>query len=85
MNAKIATVKSSGTRVQDEALLVAAAKSGDHEAFKLLVERHRQVVLFSTMPFTENLEDTEDAVQQCFQKAFVHLKQLSVNRAREVH
>ena len=75
MNAKIATVKSSSTGIQSEALLVAAAKRGDHEAFKLLVERHRQVVLFSTMPFTENLEDAEDAVQQCFQKAFVHLKQ----------
>lgn len=54
---------------------MAAAKSGDHEAFRLLVERHRPVVLFSMRRFTDSLEDAEDVVQQCFQKAFVHLKQ----------
>jgi RNA polymerase sigma-70 factor (ECF subfamily) len=75
VNAKIATVKSGGTRIQDEALLVAAAKSGDHEAFKLLVDRHRRMVLLCIMRLIDNREDAEDVVQQCLQKAFVHLKQ----------
>lgn len=74
MNATIATTKSRGPAPSD-ASLVAAAKSGDPEAFKLLVERHRPIVLFSAMSLTDTHEDAEDAVQQCFQKAFVHLKQ----------
>jgi|SRR5215470_5952021 len=59
---------------KDEASLVAAAQSGDQDAFEFLVERHRRMVLFCTMRLTDNLEDAEDVVQQCFQKAFVHLK-----------
>ena len=75
MNATITTTKSCGAALSgDEASLV-AAKSGDPEAFKLLVERHRPIVLFSAMPLTDTHEDAEDVVQQCFQKAFVHLKQ----------
>lgn len=74
MNATIATTKSRGA-VPSDASLVAAAKSGDPEAFKLLVERHRPIVLFSAMPLTDTHEDAEDVVQQSFQKAFVHLKQ----------
>ena len=58
----------------DDAMLVAAAKSGDDEAFELLVERYGRIVLFTVLRFTANREDAEDVVQQSFQKAFVHLK-----------
>lgn len=67
MNATIATTKSRGA-VPSDASLVAAAKGGDPEAFKLLVERHRPIVLFSAMPLTDTYEDAEDVVQQCFQR-----------------
>lgn len=54
---------------------MAAAKRGDHGAFKVLVDRHRRMVLLCVMRLIDNPEDAEDVVQQCFQKAFGHLKQ----------
>jgi len=60
---------------RDDTSLVASAKSGDCEAFEILVERHGPTVLLTALRITRNREDAEDVVQQCFQKAFVHLKQ----------
>jgi RNA polymerase sigma-70 factor (ECF subfamily) len=58
---------------KDEAMLVLAARSGDAQAFEILVERHQQRILATSRRFTRNREDAEDIVQQTFQKAFVHL------------
>ena len=57
----------------DEATLVLAAKSGDGQAFEILIERHRQRILAVARRFTRVREDAEDIVQQSLQKAFVHL------------
>ena len=57
----------------DEATLVLAAKSGDGQAFEILIERHRQRILAVARRFARIREDAEDIVQQSFQKAFVHL------------
>jgi len=57
----------------DEATLVLAAKSGDGQAFEILIERHRQRILAVARRLTRIREDAEDIVQQSFQKAFVHL------------
>jgi RNA polymerase sigma-70 factor (ECF subfamily) len=53
--------------------LVAAAKSGNLQAFEVLVERHEQKIFFVARRITGTREDAEDAVQQTFQKAFTHL------------
>ena len=64
---------------EDDAKLVADAKSGSNEAFEVLVRRHQARILSATWRFTRNREDAEDIVQQSFQKAFVHLRQFEGN------
>src|SRR5258708_4958509 len=59
--------------VEEDALLVAAAKARDTRAFELLVERHERKIFSMAQRITRNREDAEDVVQQSFQKAFIHL------------
>jgi RNA polymerase sigma-70 factor (ECF subfamily) len=59
---------------QEDAALVAAAKTGDARAFELLVQRHEGRIFSLAQRMTRNREDAEDVVQQSFQKAFIHLK-----------
>jgi RNA polymerase sigma factor (sigma-70 family) len=54
--------------------LVVAAKDGDRLAFGELVRRHADKVLHMTLRITRNREDAEDAAQECFVSALVHLK-----------
>src|SRR2546430_11625000 len=42
---------------EDEAALVLAAKSGDGQAFEILVERYQQRILATSRRFTRNRED----------------------------
>ncbi len=58
---------------QEDAALVAGAKTGDARAFELLVERHKKRIFFVAQRITRTQEDAEDVVQQSFQKAFTHL------------
>jgi RNA polymerase sigma-70 factor (ECF subfamily) len=60
---------------QEDAALVAAAKTGDDHAFEVLVERHQSRIRAVAWRFARVPEDTEDIAQQTFQKAFLHLKQ----------
>ncbi len=57
----------------EEAVLVLAAKSGDGQAFEILIGRYQRRILAVARRFTRVREDAEDIVQQSFQKAFVHL------------
>ena len=59
---------------QEDAVLVAAAKTGDARAFELLVERHERKIFSLAQRITRNREDAEDVVQQSLQKAFIHLE-----------
>ena len=59
---------------EEDAVVVAAAKTGDGRAFELLVERHEGRIFLIAQRITRNREDAEDAVQQSFQKAFINLK-----------
>src|ERR1700742_1292095 len=54
--------------------LVAVAKNGDKSAFDELYKRHAEKMFRTTRRITRNREDAEDAVQECFLNAFVHLK-----------
>jgi RNA polymerase sigma-70 factor (ECF subfamily) len=60
--------------VEEDAVLVAGAKTGDPRAFELLVERHEVRIFSLARRMTRNREDAEDVVQQSFEKAFIHLK-----------
>jgi RNA polymerase sigma factor (sigma-70 family) len=57
----------------NEAKLVAAAKQGQRAAFGELCERHTEKVFRVVHRITRNREDAEDAVQDCFLSAFVHM------------
>ncbi|HWY05629.1 MAG TPA: RNA polymerase sigma factor [Candidatus Acidoferrales bacterium] len=56
-----------------EGKLIAAAKNGQRTAFGVLCERHAEMILRVTFRITRNREDAEDAVQDSFMSAFVHL------------
>jgi RNA polymerase sigma-70 factor, ECF subfamily len=64
---------------EDEPHLVAAAQSGQLEAFETLVERYERKIFRLTMNITQNREDAEDAMQEAFLKAFEHLGEFQGN------
>jgi len=61
------------TKSSDERL-VAAAKIGHRGAFDELFKRYSQKMFRTTHRITRNREDAEDAVQEWFLNAFIHLK-----------
>jgi RNA polymerase sigma factor (sigma-70 family) len=58
----------------DEALIVEAAKSGNHLAFEELWARHSNTAFKQVYRITGNRDDAEDTLQDAWMKAFVHLK-----------
>ena len=64
----------SDLRAWSEKQLVAAAKSGRRAPFGELCQRHGKQVSRVTRRIIRNREDAEDAAQECFLNAFVHLK-----------
>jgi RNA polymerase sigma factor (sigma-70 family) len=60
--------------VVSDGRLVAAAKIGHKGAFDYLYQRHAEKMLRITYRITRNRQDAEDAVQECFLNAFLHLK-----------
>jgi RNA polymerase sigma-70 factor (ECF subfamily) len=59
--------------IGDEAL-VAIAQAGSHSAFVELFVRHRKTLFRTVQRITKNAHDTEDVLQDCSIKAFVHIK-----------
>jgi RNA polymerase sigma-70 factor (ECF subfamily) len=57
----------------DDHAIVAAARSGDQEAFAILVKRYTGKVFAVAMRYAHVREDAEDIVQETFQNAFLHL------------
>lgn len=58
----------------DEAQLVAAAKSGDAASFNELVNRYERKIFRLAQNITQNREDAEDVMQEAFLKAYTHLQ-----------
>lgn len=61
------------SKVRDE-ILVAEVVRGNSAAFETLFQRYQQKMFHVALSRLQNAEDAEDAVQQTFQQAFVHLK-----------
>jgi len=57
----------------DDAVLVAAARSGDSSAFVELSQRHSRRALLRIYRITNNWQDAEDVLQESLMKAFIHL------------
>ena len=64
----------SDLRAWSDEQLIAAAKGGEGAPFGELCERHMKQVSYVTRRITRNREDAEDAAQECFLNAFVHLE-----------
>jgi RNA polymerase sigma-70 factor (ECF subfamily) len=56
-----------------DAVLVAAAKLGDHHAFAELWTRHSKIAFNMACRITGNRDDAEDAIQDAWMKAYTHL------------
>jgi RNA polymerase sigma-70 factor (ECF subfamily) len=55
--------------------IVLAARSGDEEAFAILVKRYTPKIFTVALRYTRVREDAEDIVQETFQSAFLQLDQ----------
>ncbi len=64
-----------GEPINDESVLVDAARNGDIAAFEQLVRRYDRNVFRIAQHITQNREDAEDVVQDAFLKAFQNLGQ----------
>lgn len=71
MNANLPQVV--GRAVRDDLDLVHATQAGDVSAFEKLVERYDRKLLLIAEHITHNREDSQDAVQEAFLKAFQHV------------
>lgn len=67
------------THLANEAQLVAAAQSGDQEAFGILVTSCYRPTFQMVVGITRNREDAEDVLQEAMLKAFCNLKQFQGN------
>ena len=59
----------------DEKRLVSASKSGQSVAFDVLCERYSPRIMRALYRITKNREDAEDALQDSFLSAFVHISE----------
>ena len=66
----------SGLPPQELARLVGLAKTGDHEAFAVLVEQYYRMVSILAYQKVKNRTDAEDLVQESFVRAFRALDSL---------
>lgn len=73
------STSAAGAANNDEASLVAAAKSGDISAFEALVSRYERKIYRLAQHITQNNEDAEDVSQEAFLKAFEHLGEFQGN------
>ena len=66
----VATMTGSTRPANSEVEIVAAAREGDHEAFRLLVERHQGRVYALALRILRDSERARDASQEAFLKAY---------------
>src|SRR5579863_856977 len=57
----------------NDALAVSKARSGDADAFRVLVERHSRSLFRLAFRMTGNQQDAEDVVQESFLRAYKQL------------
>ncbi|MGH9446376.1 MAG: RNA polymerase sigma factor [Terriglobia bacterium] len=65
--------------LDDEPRLVAEARDGNQEAFRILVNQYYRNIYNLVLKIARNHEDTEDALQWAFLKAYCNLSQFQGN------
>ena len=73
-SARINCISSSNLETASEEQLLAAARKGDQAAYGEICKRHSKKILRITLRITRNYEDAEDALQECFLKAMMHIR-----------
>lgn len=63
-------VKKKASAVPDDQTLIKQALEGKQQAFKLLMERHKNAVRYVILKLVHNYEESLDLVQETFVKAF---------------
>jgi RNA polymerase sigma-70 factor (ECF subfamily) len=66
---------SSPIEIDDEAAILAQARTGDAKAFSELLRRYERKIFRLALHITQNREDAEDVLQETFLKSFEHLDQ----------
>jgi RNA polymerase sigma-70 factor, ECF subfamily len=72
--ARINCILSGNLETVSEEHLLSAAQAGDQVAYGEVCKRHSKKILHTTLRITRNYEDAEDALQECFLKAMIHIK-----------
>jgi RNA polymerase sigma-70 factor (ECF subfamily) len=72
-SASVSHILNSTPEEISEECLLAAAQKGDQAAYGEICKRHSQKILRITLRITRNYEDAEDALQESFLKAMVHM------------
>lgn len=67
------------THRDDEKLLVVAARSGDNEAFGLLISHYHRKIYHLALKLTRNHQDAEDVLQEASLKAYCNIRQFQGN------
>ena len=60
----------------DDEILVQQLKRGNHEAFYLLYEKYKNLVIRTAYLITGNKADSEDVAQETFVKVYLHIAEL---------
>ena len=72
--ARINCISSGNLETVPEEHLLAAAQEGDQAAYGEMCKRHSKKILRVTLRITRNYEDAEDALQECFLRAMIHIR-----------
>src|SRR5579863_7934853 len=71
----VMSAMSSPIEIDNEAAVVAQARTGDAKAFGELLHRYEGKIFRLALHITQNREDAEDVLQETFLKAYEHLDQ----------
>jgi RNA polymerase sigma factor (sigma-70 family) len=72
-------ISSSNLEAVPEEHLLSVAREGDQAAYGEMCKRHSKKILRVTLRITRNHEDAEDALQECFLKAMIHIRDFDGN------
>ena len=66
---------------QQDRALITAVLNGEQEAFAPLVRKYQRQIYAALRRLVRQHEDTDDLVQECFARAYQHLREFDLNRA----
>jgi RNA polymerase sigma-70 factor, ECF subfamily len=68
------SISSANLETASEQHLLSAARDGDQAAYGEICKRHSKKILRVALRITRNYEDAEDALQESFLKALIHIR-----------